>query len=62
MEHQKAIQVSRHQRLVPDDKFDRHMKRARLQDISSRKNIFDVQTENGLKRRENIKNLKTSVY
>ena len=62
MEHQKAIQVSRHQRLVPNDKFDRHMKRARLQDISSRKNIFDVQTENGLKRRENIKKIKTSVY
>lgn len=62
MEHQKAIQVSRHQRLVPDNKFDRHMKRARLQDIDSRKQIFDNQTENGLKRRENIKNLKTSVY
>lgn len=62
MEHQKAIQVSRHQWLVPDNKFDRHMKRARLQDIDSRKQIFDNQTENGLKRRENIKNLKTSVY
>lgn len=62
MEHQKAIQVSRHQRLVPDNKFDRHMKLARLQDIDSRKQIFDNQTENGLKRRENIKNLKTSVY
>lgn len=62
MEHQKAIQVSRHQRLVPDNKFDRHMKRARLQDIDSRKQIFDNQTENGLKRRENIKKLKTSVY
>ena len=62
MEHQKAIQVSRHQRLVSDDKFDRHMKRARLQDIDSRKQIFDNQTENGLKRRENIKKIKTSVY
>ena len=62
MEHQKAIQVSRHQRLVSDNKFDSHMKRARLQDIDSRKQIFDNQTENGLKRRENIKNLKTSVY
>lgn len=62
MEHQKAIQVSRHQRLVADNKFDSHMKRARLQDIDSRKQIFDNQTENGLKRRENIKKLKTSVY
>lgn len=62
MEHQKAIQVSRHQRLVPDNKFDRHMKRARLQDIDSRKQIFDNQTENGLKRRENRKQLTPSIY
>ena len=62
MEHQKAITASRHQKLVPDDKFDRHMKRARLQDISSRKRIFDDQTENGLARRECRNQLKASIY
>lgn len=62
MEHQKAIQVSRHQRLVPDNKFDRHMKRARLQDIDSRKQIFDDQTEKGLVRRERRKQLTSSIY
>ena len=46
MNHLNAITESR-QKLVPDDKFDRHMKRARLQDISSKKLIFDNQTENG---------------
>lgn len=62
MEHQKAITASRHQQLVPDDKFDRHMKRARLQDISNRKQIFDDQTERGLDRRESRKLLTSSVY
>ena len=62
MEHQKAIQVSRHQRLVPDNKFDRHMKRARLQDIDSRKQIFDDQTEIGLARRERRKQITSSIY
>ena len=54
--------MSRRKKLVPRDKFDRHMKRARLQDISSRKNIFDGQTENGLKRRESRKQLTSSIY
>lgn len=62
MEHQKAIIASRNQKLVPEDKFDRHMKRARLQDISSRKQIFDNQTERGLDRRESRKQLTSSIY
>lgn len=62
MEHQKAITSSRKQKLVPDDKFDRHMKRARLQDIDNRKQIFDEQTEKGLSRRESRKQLTSSVY
>lgn len=62
MEHQKAITSSRQQKLVPDDKFDRHMKRARLQDIDNRKQIFDEQTEKGLSRRESRKQLTSSVY
>jgi len=62
MEHKKALQVSRRKRLVPDDKFDRHMKRARLLNISSRKKIFDDQTENDLARRESRKQLISSIY
>jgi len=62
MKHQEAITTSRHQRLVPDDKFDRHMKRARLQDIESRKTIFDTQTETGIERHEDRKQLTISVY
>jgi hypothetical protein len=62
MEHPEALKASRQQKLVPDDKFDRHMKRARLQDINSRKRIFDDQTEMGLARSESRKELKPSVY
>jgi hypothetical protein len=62
MEHPEALKASRLQKLVPDDKFDRHMKRARLQDINSRKQIFDDQTGNGLQRRESRKQIKSSTY
>lgn len=62
MNNQRAITVSRQRKLVPDDKFDRHMKRARLQDISSKKLIFDNQTENGLVRAESRKQLTSSTY
>lgn len=62
MNHPNAITESRHKKLVPDDKFDRHMKRARLQDISSRKLIFDNQTENGLVMAEGRKQLTSSTY
>ena len=62
MNHPNAITESRHKKLVPDDKFDRHMKRARLQDISSKKLIFDNQTENGLVRAESRKQLTSSTY
>ena len=62
MEHLEALKASRQQKLVPDDKFDRHMKRARLQDINSRKQIFDDQTGNGLQRRESRKQIKSSTY
>ena len=62
MEHPEALKASRQQKLVPDDKFDRHMKRARLQDIDSRKQIFDGQTETGVVRRESRKQIKSSTY
>lgn len=62
MEHQEALKASRQQKLVPDDKFDRHFKRARLQDINSRKQIFNDQTGNGLERRKSRQQIKSSIY
>ena len=62
MEHQEALKASRQQELVPDDKFDSHFKRARLQDINSRKHIFNDQTGNGLERRKSRQQIKSSIY
>ena len=62
MEHQKALIESRHKKLVPDDKFDRHMTRARVNDIDSRKTIFDQQTADGISRQEERKKIKSSYY
>lgn len=49
-------------RLVPDDKFDRHMKRARTKDIESRKAIFDLQTQESVERREQRTAINSSTY
>lgn len=54
--------TSRRKKLVPDDKFDRHMKRARVNANDSRKAIFDRQTENSVLRLERIKNIHPSIY
>ena len=62
MIHQEAIKASRNRNLVPDDKFDRHMKRARVKDIDSRKAIFDRQTERGEEFKQEIHNIKHSTY
>ena len=56
------IRKSRKKRLVPADKFDRHMKRARLTDISNRKSIFSLQTEVNDQRQEARMSLKSSTY
>ena len=62
MTHPEALKASRQQKLVPDDKFDRHMARARVNDIESRKTIFDRQTEERQERETKRKNLKSSIY
>jgi hypothetical protein len=62
MIHQEAIKASRNRKLVPDDKFDRHMKRARVKDIDSRKAIFDRPTERGEEFKQEIHNIKHSTY
>lgn len=51
MEHIEAINVSRSTVLVPDDKFDRHMERARVTDIDSRKAMFNTQTQDTIDKR-----------
>jgi len=62
MEHQKALIASRRKKLVSDDKFDRHMTRARENDTDSRKTIFDQQTADGISRQEERKKIKSSYY
>ena len=62
MEHKKAVSMSRLRKLVPNDLFDKQMKRARQRDINSRKSIFDNQTEIGLERSEYRKQLTSSTY
>lgn len=62
MEHKECLKQSRAKVLVPHDKFDRHMKRARVQTIDSRKVIFDRQTEDGISRQEARKQIISSIY
>ena len=56
------INQSRQKKLVPPDKFDRHMVRARQTDISSRKHIFSQQTERENERQEQRQSIKSSIY
>lgn len=56
------INKSRRKKLVPSDKFDRHMRHARLGDISSRKKIFSLQSEVADTRTEARKSIKSSTY
>ena len=56
------INNSRRKKLVSDDKFDRHMKRARRQDIESRKQIFSLQSADGVARIEARTSIKPSTY
>ena len=53
---------SRRKKLVPRDKFDRHMVRARQIDISSRKHIFSQQTKREVERQEQRQSIKSSIY
>lgn len=56
------ILKSRRKKLVPRDKFDRHMKRARVRDIDCRKTIFDSQSNDTTEREEARKRLIGSIY
>ena len=62
MNHLNAIQASRHKKLVPDDKFDRHMKRAKVRDMDCRKHIFDNQSNNKAEREQARRSIIGSIY
>lgn len=49
-------------RPVEEDKFDRHMKRARQLDIESRRRTFILQSERAEAHSEEISGIKPSVY
>lgn len=53
---------SRRKKLVPKDKFDRHMKRARVRDIECRKHIFDSQSNIAAEREQARRNIVGSIY
>ena len=56
------IMKSRRKKLVPKDKFDRHMKRARVRDIECRKHIFDSQSNIAAEREQARRNIVGSIY
>lgn len=56
------INRSRRKKLVPADKFDRHMKRARVRDIDCRKRIFDNQSNIATEREQARRNIIGSIY
>lgn len=56
------ILKSRRKKLVPRDKFDRHMKRARVRDIDCRKHIFDNQSNNTAEREQARRSIIGSIY
>ena len=56
------INKSRQKKLVQPDKFDCHMRRARETDISSRKQIFCLQTETTESRHQARTSIKSSIY
>jgi hypothetical protein len=56
------INRSRRKKLVPADKFDRHMKRARVRDVDCRKHIFDNQSNIATEREQARRNIIGSIY
>ena len=56
------IMKSRRKKLVPKDKFDRHMKRARVRDIECRKHSFDIQSNVAAERESARRMIIGSIY
>lgn len=62
METKEALKESRGRKLVSADKFDRHMKRARVNDNDARRQMFIRQTEQSVSERAKNKALTGSIY
>ena len=62
MSLEESIKKSRDAQAIPNDKFDLHMKRARVRDIESRRKAFTRQTELDVERDERVKSIIPSVY
>lgn len=62
MSIEKSIELARDAKAVPADKFDRHMRRARVQDTESRAKAFAYQTEVSVERKERLGGIVSSVY
>ena len=56
------IMKSRRKKLVPKDKFERHMKRARVRDVECRKHIFDTQSNISAERDRLRQSIVGSIY
>jgi len=62
MTHEEAINQSRRKQLVPDDKFDRHMTMARMNDVESRKTILNRHVEDGIEKTKRRTSIMSSYY
>jgi len=62
MSIEECIKVSARSEDIPQDKFDKHMRKAREEDLSSRKSTFVRHTEHGVQAKESVADLKTSIY
>ena len=62
MKLREYIKLSKDKKLVPNDKFDRFMRKARTGDIDARKATFCQQTENRIKHNDMVANITPSVY
>jgi len=56
------IEKSRNKVLVPDDKFDKHMTRARESTLDSRRLLFLQQSKENETRQEKRLKLESSIY
>lgn len=59
---QECEEIAKKKQLVPDDKFDHHYKKARIDDLESKALVFAKQTELSEKRRQERLEIPSSIY
>ena len=62
MTFQQHVELSRKTKGVPPDKFDKHMKKARKDDLTARKSIFQRQSEDSIETQEKRRHIEPSLY